>query len=102
MKLLEDRVGSGSPPEWLGIGVVMRDELIDSLDELLDAGERTAAVFWPCRRMLSGMKMYVCRRCQSNFKTGEGMPDAKISGLGKCDACLTTSPSPPRVNGAAS
>jgi hypothetical protein len=38
--------------------------------------------------MLSGVKMYVCRRCQLNFRTGEGRPDARVSGLGKCNTCL--------------
>ena len=45
----------------------------------------------PDRKLLSGVKMYVCRRCQSNFKTGGGRPDAKVSGLGKCNACLMDS-----------
>ncbi len=40
------------------------------------------------KRMFSGVRIYVCRRCQSNFKTGEGQPDARISGFGKCNACL--------------
>ena len=43
MQLFKDRVGSGSPSEWLGVGVVARDELVDALNELLDAGERAAA-----------------------------------------------------------
>lgn len=38
--------------------------------------------------MMSSSKMYVCRRCQANFKTGDGKPDARIPGLGKCNACL--------------
>lgn len=42
----------------------------------------------PDKTFLSGVKRYVCRRCQANFRTGEGKPDARISGLGKCDACL--------------
>lgn len=37
---------------------------------------------------MSSSKMYVCRRCQANFKTGEGRPDVRMPGLGKCDACL--------------
>ena len=41
------------------------------------------------KKLLSGTKMYVCRRCQANFKTGEGQPDARVCGLGKCNACLT-------------
>ena len=32
--------------------------------------------------------MYVCRRCQANFKTGEGKPDPRLRGLGKCNKCL--------------
>ena len=38
--------------------------------------------------MMSSSKMYVCRRCQANFKTGDGKPDARIPGLGKCNSCL--------------
>jgi hypothetical protein len=38
--------------------------------------------------MMSSSKMYVCRRCQANFKTGDGKPDARIPGLGKCNQCL--------------
>jgi hypothetical protein len=38
--------------------------------------------------MMSSSKMYVCRRCQANFKTGDGKPDARLPGLGKCNACL--------------
>jgi hypothetical protein len=36
--------------------------------------------------------MYVCRRCQANFKTGNGKPDARIPGLGKCNSCLAAGP----------
>src|SRR5882757_3257220 len=43
MQLLQDRVSSSSPAKRLGVGVVVGDELIDALDELLDAGERAAA-----------------------------------------------------------
>ena len=32
--------------------------------------------------------MYVCRRCQANFKTGDGKPDARLPGLGTCNKCL--------------
>ena len=32
--------------------------------------------------------MYVCRRCQANFKTGDGKPDSRLPGLGKCNKCL--------------
>ncbi len=42
--------------------------------------------------MMSSSKMYVCRRCQANFKTGDGKPDARIPGLGKCNACLSAGP----------
>jgi hypothetical protein len=38
--------------------------------------------------MMSSSKMYVCRRCQANFKTGEGKPDPRLRGLGKCSKCL--------------
>ena len=38
--------------------------------------------------MMSSSKMYVCRRCQANFKTGDGKPDARLPGLGKCNTCL--------------
>ena len=41
------------------------------------------------KKLLSGTKMYVCRRRQANFKTGEGKLDARVCGLGKCDACLS-------------
>ena len=38
--------------------------------------------------MMSNSRMYVCRRCQANFKTGDGKPDLRLSGLGKCNRCL--------------
>ncbi len=38
--------------------------------------------------MMSSSKMYVCRRCQANFKTGEGRPDPRLRGLGKCNKCV--------------
>ena len=38
--------------------------------------------------MMSSSKMYVCRRCQANFKTGDGKPDVRLPGLGKCNKCL--------------
>ncbi len=41
------------------------------------------------RPMMSSSKMYVCRRCQANFKTGDGKPDPRLPGLGKCNACLS-------------
>jgi len=43
MQLLEDRVGSGGPLEGPAVCVVCRDEVVDSLHELFDAGERAAA-----------------------------------------------------------
>lgn len=55
----------------------------------------------PDRKMLAGVKMYVCRRCQSNFRTGEGKADARTPGLGRCEACLLAAPGSPRVKGAA-
>jgi len=38
--------------------------------------------------MMSSSKMYVCIKCQANFKTGEGRPDPRLRGLGKCNDCL--------------
>ena len=38
--------------------------------------------------MMSSSKMYVCRRCQANFKTGDGKPDSRLPGLGKCNKGL--------------
>ena len=43
MQLFEDRIRSGRPAKRLAVAVVVRDEVIDALYELLDAGERTAA-----------------------------------------------------------
>ena len=40
MQLFEDRIRSGSPLERLAFHVVGRDEVIDLLHELFDAGER--------------------------------------------------------------
>jgi len=40
------------------------------------------------RSMMSSAKMYVCRRCHANFKTGDGKPDLRMPGLGKCNACV--------------
>ena len=40
------------------------------------------------RPMMSSSKMYVCIRCHANFKTGDGKPDPRLRGLGKCNACL--------------
>jgi cytochrome c553 len=38
--------------------------------------------------MMSSSKMYVCIRCHANFKTGDGKPDPRLRGLGKCNSCL--------------
>jgi hypothetical protein len=43
--------------------------------------------------MMSSSKMYVCRRCQANFKTGDGKPDARLPGLGKCNKCIAAASS---------
>jgi hypothetical protein len=40
------------------------------------------------RPMMSSSKMYVCRRCQANFKTGDGKPDPRLPGLGRCNQCI--------------
>ena len=40
------------------------------------------------RPMMSSSKMYVCSRCHANFKTGEGKPDPRLRGLGRCNGCL--------------
>ena len=32
--------------------------------------------------------MYVCIKCHANFKTGDGKPDPRLRGLGKCNNCL--------------
>ena len=40
------------------------------------------------RPMMSSSKMYVCIRCHANFKTGEGKPDPRLRGLGRCNGCL--------------
>lgn len=42
MKFLEDGVGRGGPAKRLGVDVVLRDEVVDALHELFDAGERAA------------------------------------------------------------
>jgi hypothetical protein len=55
------------------------------------AAEYTAArpaVQPGAKPMMSSSKMYVCRRCQANFKTGDGKPDARLPGLGKCNRCI--------------
>lgn len=38
--------------------------------------------------LMSSSKMYVCIRCHANFKTGEGKPDPRLRGLGRCNNCL--------------
>jgi len=38
--------------------------------------------------MMSSSKMYVCIRCHANFKTGDGKPDPRLRGLGRCNTCL--------------
>lgn len=38
--------------------------------------------------MMSSSKMYVCIRCHANFKTGDGKPDPRLRGLGRCNDCL--------------
>jgi cytochrome c553 len=40
------------------------------------------------RPLMSSSKMYVCIRCHANFKTGDGKPDPRLRGLGRCNACL--------------
>jgi cytochrome c553 len=42
------------------------------------------------RPMMSSSKMYVCIKCHANFKTGEGKPDPRLRGLGRCNNCLST------------
>ena len=43
--------------------------------------------------MMSSSKMYVCIRCHANFKTGDGKPDPRLRGLGRCNSCLSASAS---------
>ena len=38
--------------------------------------------------MMSSSKMYVCIKCHANFKTGDGKPDPRLRGLGRCNKCL--------------
>jgi cytochrome c553 len=38
--------------------------------------------------MMSSSKMYVCIKCHANFKTGDGKPDPRLRGLGRCNDCL--------------
>ena len=42
MQLLKNGICVCGPFEWLAVGIVVSDELIDALHELLDAGERAA------------------------------------------------------------
>ena len=44
--------------------------------------------------MMSSSKMYVCIRCHANFKTGDGKPDPRLRGLGRCDTCLGVTATP--------
>jgi hypothetical protein len=46
------------------------------------------------RPMMSSSKMYVCRRCQANFKTGDGKPDPRLPGVGKCNQCIAAAAAP--------
>jgi cytochrome c553 len=45
--------------------------------------------------MMSSSKMYVCIRCHANFKTGDGKPDPRLRGLGRCNNCLGVTTSTP-------
>jgi cytochrome c553 len=38
--------------------------------------------------MMSSSKMYVCIKCHANFKTGDGKPDPRLRGLGRCNTCV--------------
>jgi hypothetical protein len=33
-------------------------------------------------------KLYVCRRCQCSFRSGQGQPDPRQNGLGQCNKCV--------------
>ena len=48
------------------------------------------------RPLMSSSKMYVCIRCHANFKTGDGKPDPRLRGLGRCNACLGVTAAPVR------
>ena len=41
MQLLKNRICSGRPAERLTVGIVVSDELVDTLHQLLDTGERS-------------------------------------------------------------
>jgi DNA-directed RNA polymerase subunit RPC12/RpoP len=43
--------------------------------------------------MMSSSKMYVCIKCHANFKTGDGKPDPRLRGLGRCNNCLSSAAS---------
>jgi cytochrome c553 len=43
--------------------------------------------------MMSSSKMYVCIKCHANFKTGDGKPDPRLRGLGRCNSCLNVTAS---------
>ncbi|MFM7507381.1 MAG: hypothetical protein ACKO3M_12670 [Rubrivivax sp.] len=43
--------------------------------------------------MMSSSKMYVCIKCHANFKTGDGKPDTRLRGLGRCNNCLNVTAS---------
>ncbi len=43
--------------------------------------------------MMSSSKMYVCIKCHANFKTGDGKPDPRLRGLGRCNSCLSVTAS---------
>lgn len=43
--------------------------------------------------MMSSSKMYVCIKCHANFKTGDGKPDPRLRGLGRCNNCLSVTAS---------
>jgi hypothetical protein len=51
------------------------------------------------KAMMSSSKMYVCRRCGANFKTGEGKPHPRMHGLGTCNVCLAKSGAADTVSG---
>ena len=44
MQFFEDGIGGGGPCEGLAVRVVGRDEVVDALHELFDAGERAAPI----------------------------------------------------------
>ena len=37
---------------------------------------------------MSLAKIYVCKRCQCSFRMGQGQPDPRPNGLGRCNKCL--------------